>query len=293
MYSISFEVLPNFYSKHCVYAVNMIFSKIDLATLQGVLRTIVLFDSMSISIDKREIEHYLLESTASIEGIEISLSILEDLEIIKSEAGTYSPLARDTAILKSNFKHKTVNRFQKIILRSFATISFVRGIYQTDVPGIDSVFVLDISGLNNPIRARKYCQIASIFLGKRVLFVSRFAKVESETIFHSIALAGMTSIYNPFGLEKLTRRHSDCISKFPNRVAKNDMDLKSFLNSPKKNTQKSVFNASGTNYSEFFAWVTAFIETQSIAANWKKNQSVYRQWLLPKLSRLYRKYQLV
>jgi hypothetical protein len=126
-----------------------------------------------------------------------------------------------------------------------------------------------------------------------VLFVSRFAKVDSETIFHSIALAGMTSVYNPFGLEKLTRRHSDCIAKFPNRVAKNGMDLKPFLNSPKKNTQKSVFNASGTNYSEFFTWVTAFIETQSIDANWEKNQSVYRQWLLPKLSRLNRKYQLV
>jgi len=271
----------------------MIFPKIDLAALQGVLKTIVFFDSMSISIYKREIERYLLESTASIEGIEISLSILEDLDIIKSEAGTYSLLARDTAILKSNFKNKTVNRFQKLILRSFATISFVRGIYQMDVPGIDSVFVLDVSGLNNPIRARKYCQIASKFLKKRVLFVSRFAKVEGETIFHSIALAGMTSVYNPFGLEKLTRRHSDCIAKFPNRVAENGMDLKPFFNSPKKNTQKPVFNASGTNYSEFFTWVTAFIENQSFDANWEKNQSVYRQWLLPKLSRLNRKYQLV
>jgi len=293
MYSISFEVLPNFYPKHCVYTVEMMFPKIDLTALQGVLRTIVFFDSMSISVDKSEIEHYLLESTASIEGIEISLSILEDLDVIKSEAAGYSLFARDAAKLKSNFKHKTINRFQKLILRSFATISFVRGIYQMDVPGIDGAFVLDISGLNNPIRARKYCQIASKFLRRRVLFVSRFAKVENESIFHSIALAGMTSVYNPFGLEKLTRRHSDCIAKFPNRVAENGMNMEPLFNSPKKNTHKPVFNASGTNYSEFFTWVTAFIETQSIDANWEKNQSVYRQWLLPKLSRLNRKYQLV
>jgi hypothetical protein len=293
MYSISFEVLPNFYLKRYVYAIEMMFPKIDLTALQSVLRTIVLFDSMSITVRKSDIEYYLIESTASIEGIEISLSILEDLDIIKFESGAYSLFARDASQLKSDFKETSIVGFQKFILRSFASISFVRGVYQMNVPGVDRVFVLDVSGLNNPVRAKKYCQFASILLGKRVLFVSRFAKVKNESIFHSVALAGMTSIFNPFGLEKLTRRHSDCIAKFPNRVVDNGINLKSLLNSPKKNTQNPVFNASGTNDSEFFTWITTFIEDKSIDANWERNQTVYRQWLLPKLSRLNRKYQLV
>ena len=96
MYSISFEVLPNFFSKRCVYTVEMTYPKIDLSALQSVLKTIVLFDSMGIAVQKSEIEHFLLESTASIEGIEISLSLLEDLDIIKVESSRYSLFARDS-----------------------------------------------------------------------------------------------------------------------------------------------------------------------------------------------------
>ena len=293
MYSISFEVLPNFFSKRCVYTVEMTYPKIDLSALQSVLKTIVLFDSMGIAVQKSEIEHFLLESTASIEGIEISLSLLEDLDIIKVESSRYSLFARDSRQLENAKDLKPFGDFPKFILKSLASFSFVRGIYELNLPGMDKALLLDVSGLNNPNLAMRYCNVASRLIGTRVLFVSRYAKIENELIFHSLALAGMTSVYNPLGLEKLTKRHSDCIAKFPNRVVDSGTHLKPLFNSPKKNTQKPVFNASGRNNAELFTWITAHVEGKDIPYIWEKNQSVYQQWLLPKLSKLNRKYQLV
>ena len=269
------------------------YPKIDLAVLESVLKTILFFDAFGKSVSKANIDQYLIEQQSNIESIEISLAVLEDLEIIKKEDDRYSLFARNNSEIKIQSESRRISLRNKFLFKVIGSLETIRGVYSfTNLNDIETI-VLDLSGLNKPNLANKICNWTSKITSKKVVYVSRFYKPDSTNIFQSFALAKLSPIINPVALEKLINRDNENYKIFPNRVVNHNGVLKPLRPKSMAMVRKPVFNVNPVSDCEFFEVVQETINAKDLLANWDKNQILYKQWFQPRLSKLNRKYQLV
>lgn len=271
----------------------MNYPKVEIESLKSVLKTIVFFDALDKKVSKDEIALYNLETLCNIESIEISLAVLEELEIIQQQGEYYQLYARKEKTLSTFNTAAKLSFWQKTILNTLHLSKYVRGVYHLNLIGERPYLVIDLSGLNKPKTATLVCDAVKSLTGFNCLYVSRFKKTSNLTNVSNLFLASLKPLFQPLALEKLINRSGASVGLFPNKTMDYSMLLKPMFSVAKRRIKKPVFKVQEGSDKEFFNFIDKIILEHDLNEKWETNQKIYEQWLLPKLKGLHRKYHLV
>ncbi len=271
----------------------MTYPKLEYSVVKSVLKTIVFFDSLGLKIPKPTIVQFLSENRSSLESIEISLSVLEDLEIVKRSGDYYALFARSEAELKAVEPLEPLSLFSKLAVQLVDCLPSVNAVYSVKWFDNQRSLILDLTGSNPARISATLCKMLKTLTGIQTCYISRYNNTQRTHIFSDLILSRMTALIRPLELEKFIKRNNSSFKSFPNRSIENNELLQPFLNSQVDKDNKRNISARNTNDFELFTKIERYIEEHKLEEKWAKNDKIYQQWLLPRLSQLNRKYHLV
>lgn len=260
--------------------------------LEGVLKTILVFDIINTKLTLKDIEKHLIESKSNEVDLLEVLDFLCDNKIIIKLDNHYMLYSKQEDDL-NNYKKHRFSFFQKGFLKLIELSGWVEGVFKLERPGDSPILVFKFTREIHRRKKEKICTWASDLLGIRV-FHAGILPVEHRNSLSATYLIGLKPVINPTALEKFWNRNSWIFDYCSN----SSMDYDSILSKSRienKGQQKrnriSAFKSVGAfNISSYFKHLNAKTDFE----NEYSHRLLYvSQWILPRIRHQVKRNQIV
>ena len=277
----------------------MPFRQVDMSSkllnnelLEGVLKTIMVFDILDTKLSLSEIENHLIEAKANeIDLLEV-LDFLFTSQIIIKVDNHYTLYNKQEDELNI-FKNHQFSVYQKSILKIIELSGWVEGVFKMERPGDSPILIFKFYKEIHRLKKEKICKWATAMLQIRVFHAGIIPK-EFRNELSATFLIGLKPILNTTALETFWNRNSWIFDYCYN----SSMDYDSLLSNSriksrleKKRNKISAFKSVGAfNISSYFKHLkgkTDFEEEYS-------NRLLYAsQWIMPRVRHQIKRNQIV
>lgn len=260
--------------------------------LEGVLKTILVFDILETGLSIKDIEKHLIETKASeIELLDI-LDFLCANEIIIKLNNHYMLYNKQDDSMH-NYKSESFSILQKTIFSLFEMSGWIDGIFLLKRPDSKPLLIFKFYKEIHRSKKEKICKWASGLLGIRVFHAGIVPK-EFRNALSATYLIGLKPVINPTALETFWSRNSWIF----NFCYNSSMDYDALISNSRMRTDSfqkrnkvSAFKSVGEfNISSYFK----HLKEKTNFENEYSHRLLYAsQWIMPRIRHQIKRNQIV
>ena len=282
---------PNPTESDTVFDIGMTVKLLNSELLEGVVKTIMVFDILKLKVRAKEITDYLIQVNANYTDVEALLLFLKNAKILHSQNGYYQLYSRQEDSFEL-FQSPQLNLFQKLSLKLLAHLKWFDGLYQLDIGTRDIILIAKFPEFINSKKKDKRTQLLSNILGLNV-YHSGLIPRSHRNVLTALIIEGLKPIVNSQSLLQNQKKNS-----WTNQFIKNKkVDFSDILFEPNPSYKSSLNNKLSSLKSTGKRNITSLIlqldKDLDFESEYSKRLHFASQWIMPQVRHLVKRNRIV